>query len=78
MRQVRTRIDRLALCLLCGLSLNGSLVDAADWPTWRHDVNRTATTTGELPDNLQLRWVRQLPPSQPAWPEDPRLHFDAR
>jgi outer membrane protein assembly factor BamB len=50
---------------------------AADWPTWRSDANRSASTTEQLADELQLQWTLELPRLQPAWPEDPRLHFDA-
>jgi len=52
-------------------------LQAADWPTWRHDVRRSAATEEQLPAELSLQWRRQLSPLQPAWPEDPRLHFDA-
>ena len=48
----------------------------ADWPTWRGDAARSASTTDPLPDNLKLHWQRELPPLTPAWEEDPRLHFD--
>jgi outer membrane protein assembly factor BamB len=30
-----------------------------------------------LPDRLHLQWTRALPPIQLAWPNEPRLHFDA-
>lgn len=51
--------------------------EAADWPTWRHDANRSAVTDEALPAELQLHWKRQLPRLTPAWPEDPRIQFDA-
>ena len=53
------------------------LVGADDWPMWRHDSGRTATTTEALDrDKLKLKWVRELPPLEPAFHE-PRLQFDA-
>ena len=51
-------------------------VNAADWPTWRSDAQRSAATTEQLADQLHLQWTLELPPLKPAWPEDPRLHFD--
>ena len=52
-------------------------VSAVDWPTWRFDAGRGASTPEELPAELDLHWTRAMPPLKPAWPEDPRLHFDA-
>lgn len=71
---------RLAvLPALCVLSLldNCSRLQAEDWSAWRKDAQRTATTSEQLPEQLQLQWSRQLGPLQPAWPEDPRIQFDA-
>lgn len=50
---------------------------AADWPTWRHDANRSAATDEQLPAKLHINWSRQYLPLKPAWSEDPRLQFDA-
>jgi len=50
---------------------------AADWPTWRGDAGRSGATAEALPNELHLRWTRKLPPPRPAWPNEPRLHFDA-
>ena len=65
--------------LLCaGVWLTAvSAADAADWPTWRHDAQRSSATPDGLPAELKLQWTLERPPSTPAWPEDPRLHFDA-
>ncbi len=52
-------------------------VNAADWPTWRSDAQRSATTSEQLADQLHPQWTIELPGLKPAWPEDPRLHFDA-
>jgi outer membrane protein assembly factor BamB len=49
----------------------------ADWPMWRGNANRSASTNEQLPAELSLMWSRQLPALKPAWPEDPRLQFDA-
>jgi len=42
----------LALVGLCG----------ADWPTWRYDARRTASTPERLPEELTLCWSWQCPP----------------
>ncbi len=55
----------------------GACALASDWPMWRGDASRTGTTAEALPAELHLRWVRKLPPPRPAWPNEPRLHFDA-
>ncbi len=54
-------------CLLIGPS------GRADWPAYRGDPQRSATTTSRLPDQLQLQWRHQAgrPPS-PAWPSPAR------
>ena len=49
----------------------------ADWPTWRCDAARSANSPEELPAQMHLQWSRQLPAPVPAWPNEPRLHFDA-
>ncbi len=36
----------------------------------------TATAEDDLPADLHLQWVRQLPPLKPAWPDQPKLPFD--
>src|SRR5262245_12938822 len=30
-----------------------------------------------LAETLHLQWVRELPPLKPAWPDQPKLQFDA-
>ena len=50
--------------------------ESADWPTWRHDVNRSGSSPENLPRELHLRWSRNLPKPQIAWPNEPRLQFD--
>ncbi|QDT50182.1 Serine/threonine-protein kinase AfsK [Symmachiella dynata] len=54
-----------------------STVVAGDWPTWRYDSQRSAAAPDALSAKLHLQWTLQRPPSAPAWPEDPRLQFDA-
>ncbi len=40
---------------------------AADWPQWRYDAGRTATSPRELAGELHLQWVRKYPALEPAW-----------
>jgi len=47
-----------------------------DWPTWRYDAGRTASSPLELPAALHLQWKRELPAPRPAFPHDNRLRFD--
>ncbi|MDY0168179.1 MAG: PQQ-binding-like beta-propeller repeat protein [Thermoguttaceae bacterium] len=49
---------------------------ASDWPMWRNDAARSAASADELPEMLHLQWSRPLPAITPAWPNEPRLHFD--
>ena len=63
-------------CLLlatCGLN---APTFGSDWPMWRHDVNRSAASPENLPENLRLQWVREFPPPRPAWPAEPPQSFD--
>jgi len=48
----------------------------ADWPMWCYDANRSAATTQELASDLHLQWVREYPPLEPAWLDEPRMRFD--
>ena len=50
----------------------------ADWPTWRGDASRSASSSDALPDKLHLQWVLQLSTPRPAWPaEQGKIQFDA-
>src|SRR5207302_10044387 len=60
----------LLLCLPVGMQ-------AADWPMWRYDANRSAASPEDLPASLHLQWVREYPPLKPAWPDQPKMQFDA-
>ncbi|MDA0285151.1 MAG: PQQ-binding-like beta-propeller repeat protein, partial [Planctomycetota bacterium] len=73
-------MKRSCLCLAataCFLASMATTALATDWPTWRFDAGRSASTSEELPTSLNLQWTRVLPALKPAWPEDPRLQFDA-
>jgi outer membrane protein assembly factor BamB len=64
----------LTVCVLASMA---TFLQATDWPTWRFDAGRSAATPEQLPADLHLQWTSTLPALKPAWPEDPRLHFDA-
>ena len=54
-----------------------SAVPAADWPQWRYDAGRGASTPHVLAETLHPQWTRDLPPAQQAWPPtQPKLQFD--
>jgi len=72
---MRIRHQLLTIVLL--LTTSGSLATAEDWPMWRHDAGRSAASAEQLPAQLSLQWSRQLVAPSMAWPEDPRIHFDA-
>ncbi len=68
---------KAALVLLCAL-VSANLIlpaEAADWPTYRHDIGRRAFTTEPLKTPLQPQWTyapAALP--SPAWPDPVREH----
>jgi len=67
----------LGCWLLAGFSLP-AVANGHDWPMWRYDAGRRASSPEELPAKMYLQWVRELPSPKPAWPESQdRLQFDA-
>ncbi|UCD00117.1 MAG: PQQ-binding-like beta-propeller repeat protein [Phycisphaerales bacterium] len=72
----------VALILLACWSLpvffSPASVYAHDWPMWRYDAGRCASSGEELPARMNLQWVRELGAPRPAWPaSQDRLQFDA-
>jgi hypothetical protein len=68
----RSLVNFLPWVLSFALPLPGN---AEDWPMWRRDAGRTATSPASLPGELALKWVRELPANAPAY-RDERLQFD--
>lgn len=77
-----------ALLAHSGISLAPGLAAAqddatadGDWPMFRYDVHRSATTPHQLDHPLHLHWVRPLAPPRRAWPwqqdDFEKLAFDA-
>jgi outer membrane protein assembly factor BamB len=60
----------LQLSLLVLMSVTTSFGQTYDWPMWRHDYNRSASTPEQLADNLYLQWQVKYPARQPVW-DDP-------
>ncbi|HCO92974.1 MAG TPA: hypothetical protein DIU00_03330 [Phycisphaerales bacterium] len=57
--------------------LSPAMVYAADWPMFRYDAGRRASTPEQLPEKLNLQWVREFHTPRPAWPaSQDRLQFD--
>src|SRR5690348_7769215 len=65
-----------ALSLLLALVLAGP-VPAADWPTSRGDARRSGASPQQLADQLHLQWTHAFPLLKPAWPDQPKMPFDA-
>jgi outer membrane protein assembly factor BamB len=53
-----------------------SYVAAGDWPMWRYDAQRSASSPDKLPGVLYHHWTREYPPEIPAWPEQEKMQFD--
>ena len=52
-------------------------LEGADWPMWRFDASRSASSDESLAGQLHLQWVRKLGKPRPAWPlEQYKLQFD--
>jgi len=68
---------RSVLGLIMAWGLLGAIARAADWPTWRGDAARSGSSGEELPAALHEQWSLELPPTLLAWPNEPRLQFDA-
>jgi outer membrane protein assembly factor BamB len=75
----RWRLRLVALSAVLGLLLpvEGQIVEGADWPQWRYDAQHSAASPEDLPANLAIHWQRDLPKLTPAWPDQPKMPFDA-
>ena len=66
---------RFGIGILVLLNVMGCCrVEAGDWPMWRADAQRTASTKEQLPVDLRLLWTRRFPPRRQTW-DDP-LNLD--
>lgn len=60
---------KIAITLMV-LSIFSNVLQAEDWPTWRYDAGRTASSNEELSGNLHLRWTRHYSAREQVW-DDP-------
>ena len=60
------------ICITGAISSHGG-----DWPQFRYDVQRSASSPESLPSKMSLHWAREFPPPRPAFPLEVRLRFDA-
>lgn len=70
-----TRVFPAIVALSCLMSDGRAFT--ADWPMWRQGLERNGVSPDTLPETLHLQWSRELLTPKPAWPNEPRLHFDA-
>lgn len=52
------------------MSLGATAGEGGDWPQWRFDAHRSASSPHELPAQLHLQWTRTYAPRTPVW-DDP-------
>jgi outer membrane protein assembly factor BamB len=72
----RTRLSHSLSSFVCLLHVLALGASAADWPQYRFDAQRSAASPAQLPSQLNLKWVRELPSPRPAFPDEVRLAFD--
>ncbi|MDA1051481.1 MAG: PQQ-binding-like beta-propeller repeat protein [Planctomycetota bacterium] len=73
-----SRLSNLVVVIAAIIVLfTSGFATAADWPMWRFDGRRSASTPERLSAELHLQWSTRLPAPRLAWPEDARLYFDA-
>ncbi len=63
------RLAVLVLLILLNIS-NNLVIAGSDWPMWRYDCNRSASTPEQLSEKLYLQWQIQYPARDPVW-DDP-------
>jgi outer membrane protein assembly factor BamB len=73
MKRVPSHLIVLALAVLCF----AAPLRAGDWPQFRFGPARSAASADQLPAELSLRWVRELPAPRPAFNGEVRLRYDA-
>jgi outer membrane protein assembly factor BamB len=61
------RLQIIIFAFLISSAINGQY---HDWPMWRYDHNRSASTPEQLADNLYLQWTVSYSPRIPVW-DDP-------
>ena len=67
-----SRAIQLLALVASAVSIRATSV-ADDWPMWRFDAQRTASSSETLPSGMKLLWTREYGPRQQAW-DDPLNH----
>ena len=73
------KLSRPSIVLIFSLwLLLGNRGLTGDWPMWRYESSRGASSPHGLPEGeLHLQWSRELPEAAPAWPvTQAKLQFD--
>ena len=63
-------IKRYPVIILLMVLVNEMSAQVYDWPMWRYDYSRSASTPEQLADKLYLQWQIQFSPRTPVW-DDP-------
>ena len=63
----------MRILLLTILLAFTNVILAEDWPTWRGDAGRTASSAEVLPESLNLQWILTFPKRERVW-DDPLNH----
>lgn len=61
---------RVSIIIFVFLQICSKPVFSHDWPMWRNDFNRSASTPEQLADELFLQWQVTYSPRNPVW-DDP-------
>ncbi len=66
---IKKRLSNLLVMFLF-ISSTSFVFGQNDWPMWRYDYNRSATTPEQLADELHLQWKVKYSAREPVW-DDP-------
>ncbi len=70
----------IAILAIVFLLITTPAKDDADWPMYRFDHNRSASSPHGLSDDLHLHWIREMQEPRRAWPwqmdDHEKLAFD--
>ena len=76
-RAIHNQRAGILLLVTCCLAVCQAGLQAADWPTYRADAQRSGFTTDGLAGELALHWCLQNTHAiQSAWPRSTRLTYD--
>lgn len=76
-RAIHNQRAGILLLVTCCLAVCQAGLQAADWPTYRADAQRSGFTTDGLAGELALHWrLQNTHAIQSAWPRSTRLTYD--